>query len=201
MAGKVLTATLIRSTKAPPAGRIEIADLRCSGLSFRITATGARSWCFRFRDPDNGKTTRATIGAFPTVTLAAARERADRMRKQVASGVNPTTARRAKGGTAGQRTIKAPAERSKNEHPPRHKRPSSVKGDRANLDLHTLPRWGTRPYGSITRADAIELVEGLVSDGKPVLANRVHSLISKIFSFAVDAGLLDLHPFPRMKKR
>jgi integrase len=201
MAGKVLTATLIDSLDPPTVGRLEIADLRCSGLSFRITKAGARSWCFRFRDPENGKTTRATIGAYPAVSLKAARERADKMRKQVAAGVNPTKHKRAAVAGAGARTFKALADRYMTEHAERHKRPASVAGDRANLDLHILPKWKDRAYASIRRADAIELIEGLISDDKPTLANRVHSLISMIFSFAVDAGLMEANPFLRMKKR
>jgi integrase len=47
----------------------------------------------------------------------------------------------------------------------------------------------------------IELIEAIVSDGKHAAANRVHSLISKIFSFAVDADLLDANPAARLKKR
>jgi hypothetical protein len=46
----------------------------------------------------------------------------------------------------------------------------------------------------LTRADLIELVEGLIGDGKQTLANRVHALCSQIGSFAVDAGLLNGNP-------
>jgi integrase len=201
MAARVLTTTYLESVKAPAAGRLEIADLRCSGLAFRITKAGARSWSFRFRDPENGATTRATIGVFPAVGLGAARDRADKMRKQVAAGVNPTKHKRAAVAGAGARTFGALAERYMIEHAARHKRPRSVAGDRANLDLHVLPKWKDRPFATIRRADAIELIEGLISAGKPTLANRVHSLVSTVFSFAVDAGLLDVNPLARMKRR
>jgi integrase len=53
----------------------------------------------------------------------------------------------------------------------------------------------------LRRADLVELVEAIVTAGKPTLANRVHSLVSKIGSFAVDAGLLDANPFLRTAKR
>jgi integrase len=49
--------------------------------------------------------------------------------------------------------------------------------------------------------DVIELIESIVSAGKHVAANRVHSLISKVFNFAVDADLLDTNPAARLKKR
>ncbi len=85
------------------------------------------------------------------------------------------------------------------EHAERHKR--SAPADRRNLNLHVLPRWRARRYDSLRRADLVELVEAIVEAGKPTLANRVHALISKIGSFAVDAGLLDANPFGRAAKR
>ena len=47
----------------------------------------------------------------------------------------------------------------------------------------------------------IELVEGLIAAGKQTLANRVQALVSKIFSFALDASLRDDHPCHRLKMR
>ncbi|MGB9061943.1 MAG: hypothetical protein WCC80_00850, partial [Pseudolabrys sp.] len=49
-------------TKAPRAGRIEIADLRQPGLVLRITAKGARTFGFRFRHPHTRKTLRSIVG-------------------------------------------------------------------------------------------------------------------------------------------
>jgi integrase len=40
-----------------------------------------------------------------------------------------------------------------------------------------------------------------VSAGKPTLANRVQSLISGIFTFALDAGLVEANPCHRLRKR
>jgi integrase len=47
----------------------------------------------------------------------------------------------------------------------------------------------------------IALVEGVIAAGKPTLANRVQALISKVFSFAIDASLRDDHPCHRLKMR
>jgi integrase len=47
----------------------------------------------------------------------------------------------------------------------------------------------------------IELVEKLVTAGKPIMANRVQSLVSTIFGFAIDAGLVTANPCSRLKKR
>ena len=62
-------------TKAPRAGRIEIADLRQPGLVLRITAKGARTFGFRFRHPHTRETLRSIVGSYPATGLEAARKR------------------------------------------------------------------------------------------------------------------------------
>ena len=119
----------------------------------------------------------------------------------MAKGQNPVEIRRQERVEAPQKTFEALAARYMAEHADRHKRPKSATEDRRNLDLHILPRWRNRRYEDLRRADLIELVEGLVKDGKPTLANRVHALLSKIGAFAVDADLLVGNPFAGIKKR
>lgn len=194
-----LTDAFLRRVRAPASGRVEISDLRCPGLVFRETAAGARSWSLRFRDPQSRKTTRATIGAYPTVPLAAARKEAEALRRRVAGGENPVTAKRRNRDTAESVTFGALAARYMDEHAKRHKRSSTA--DERNLNLHVLPKWRKRRYSEIERADVIELVEGLVKAGKPTLANRVQALVSSVFSFAIDAGLTKAHPAARLRRR
>jgi integrase len=188
-------------TKPPRSGRHEIADLRQVGLVLRVTANGARSFAFRFRHPLTRKTLRATIGAYPGTSLEVARKRAKEMAAQVGAGTSPIEAKRAERDKAPSRTFQALAERYVKEHAERHKRPRSAEEDRRNLAVHILPRWGRHDFRNIHRADVIELIESIIGDGKHAAANRVHSLISKVFSFAIDAGLLDANPCARLKKR
>src|ERR1700730_16573681 len=75
-----LADALIRSLRAPISGRLEIQDAKCSGLVIRVTPHGAKSWSFRFRDPRSGVLTRATIGPYPEIALATAREYAPLVR-------------------------------------------------------------------------------------------------------------------------
>jgi integrase len=120
---------------------------------------------------------------------------------QVEARINPIEARATERETAHTRTFSALAARYLKEHAERHKRPRSAEEDRRNLALHVLPKWGKRDFSNIRRADVIELIEGIVSAGKHVAANRVHSLVSKVFNFAVDADLLDTNPAARLRKR
>jgi integrase len=193
-----LTDVFVRSARPPAVGRVEISDIRCAGLVLRIAADGGKSWSFRFRTK-TGKQTRATIGRYPEIGLTVARASADAMRRAVAEGVDPVEQKRA--ARAGQRegTFDGLAERYLAEHSRRHKRSSPA--DERNLRKHVLPRWRGRRFATIKRADVIELVERLVTDGKPTLANRVQSLISSIFTFAMDSALVEANPCHRLKKR
>jgi integrase len=207
---KQLTDAFLKAVAQPKKGRRDITDAKCTGLVFRITANGARSWSFRFRDPQSGQQTRVGLGSYPAVSLAQARaavergtgkgaDRVEPLRAVVAAGGNPVELRRRGRIEAPKATFGYLAERYMTEHAERHKR--SAPADRRNLDLHILPKWRSRRYDSLRRADLVELVEVIVTAGKPTLANRIHALISKIGSFAVDAGLLDANPFLRTAKR
>jgi integrase len=197
---QILTDALCR-TKPPRNGRLEIADLRQAGLVLRVTSNGARSFAYRFRHPHTRKTLRATIGPYPATPLEAARKRAKEMAAQIADGTNPIETRNAEREAAPTRTFQALADRYLKEHAERHKRPRSAEEDRRNLAVHVLPKWAKRDFRTIRRADAIEVIESIVSAGKHSAGNRVHSLISKIFSFAIDADLLEANPAARLRKR
>ena len=162
----------------------------------RVTAAGVKSWSFRFRDRITQAPLRVTIGRYPDVGLSAARGAADGYRKTVSAGGNPAEAKR---GASGDKSFGALAERYLEEHARRRKRSHAV--DQRNLKNHVLPRWKNRAYASIKRADVIELVEDLVSNGTPTLANRIQSLISTVFTFALDAGLVEFNPCHRLRKR
>lgn len=196
----ILTDALCK-TKPPQAGRLEISDLRQSGLVLRVTPSGARSFGFRFRHPDSRSPLRITIGTYPTTSLEAARKRARDMASQVEAGVNPIEAKKIRREEVSTRTFQALSERFIKEHSERHKRPRSVEEDRRNLVLHVLPKWEKRDYRTIRRSDIIQLIEGIVSTGKHTAGNRVHALISSIFSFAIDAELLEANPAVRLRKR
>ena len=128
-----------------------------------------------------------------------ARERALELGREVASGVNPVEKKRKDRGEAPARTFELLAGRYMTEHARRHKRTAGA--DQRNLNLHVLPLWRKRPFDGIGRSDVIALCEGVVAKGSPIQANRVQALLSKIFSFALDAELVTANPCARLKKR
>jgi integrase len=196
---KVLTDALIRAAVASATGRLEYADTRSTGLALRVTPAGVKSWSFRFRDPVSGKPARFSLGQYPEVSLADARERASRLRRGVATGENPIERKRYERAEAPKKTFQHLAERYITEHARRFKR--SADEDERRLKLHIIPKWGRLNYEKISRGDVIELIEDLIAAGTPSLANSVHALVSSIFSFALDNGLVHGSPCARLKKR
>jgi integrase len=62
-------------------------------LYFRVSKTGARGWIFRFAF--GGRTRDMGLGGFPEISLASARDLAEKFRKIVQQGIDPIDQRRA----------------------------------------------------------------------------------------------------------
>ena len=60
-------------------------------LYLRVAPGGSKQWMFRFTLA--GKTRDAGLGSFPTISLAKARQEAERCRRLVAGGIDPIAAR------------------------------------------------------------------------------------------------------------
>jgi Arm DNA-binding domain len=81
-----------------------------------------RSWSFRFRDPRSNRLSRATLGTYPDLSLAEARETAINMRRSVAKGTNPVEEKRRDREQAITRTFGTLADRYLREHARRFKK-------------------------------------------------------------------------------
>lgn len=211
---KELTDAFLRSIEPPRKGRAEYVDIRCTGLEFRITKGGVRSWSYRFVDPEGGGVARATLGKYPALGLSAARAAANEMRKAVAAErLKPATERRRPLAPAEQERQQRESAAGKSfkaltdlymaavSDPASDRFKRSAEQDRAKLEKHVLPKWRDKRYDRITRGDVVELIEALVKAGSPVQANRVQALLSGIFNFAIDGGLVEANPCARLRKR
>src|SRR5512144_1307349 len=81
-----LTALVIEKIKGGTSRR-EIADAGCPGLYLVVQASGTKSWAVRCRI--DGKPAKFTLGAYPLLDLAAAREQARRALELVDRGLDP----------------------------------------------------------------------------------------------------------------
>ena len=91
-----LEAKGIARLAVPTTGRIDYHDTVQDGLSLRVTSHGARSWSVRYYLA--GRQRRATLGAYPGLSLADARERAHRTRREAQDGIDRATSNVRDGG-------------------------------------------------------------------------------------------------------
>ena len=68
-----LTDTGIRSYQ-PGVAQYSIGDAACPGLCIRITPKGVKSFAYAYRNKGTGKVAWLTLGRYPDVPLARARE-------------------------------------------------------------------------------------------------------------------------------
>ena len=86
-----LSSAQVANLRPDPTKVIELVDGNVPGLRLRLTPAGTRSWSLNIRA--SGVMRRFDVGT--GLRLAAAREKANEIRRQVRDGVDPTAARRA----------------------------------------------------------------------------------------------------------
>ena len=73
--------------------------------------------------------------------------------------------------------------------------------DIALYERHIKERLGKFVPSQIKRADIARLRDAIASEVSPTQANKVQTLVSAVFGWAVNEGLLDSHPGYRLPKR
>jgi integrase len=182
-----LTAQFCKALKAPELGQRDYWDLIRPGLGLRVSQGGKRAWTVIYKT--NGRMRRFTLGSFPTLSLADARQSAASALREVHLGNDPATAKRE---ARAAETFGELAALYLERHAKVEKR--SWPEDERIIDRELLPAWKFRKAGETRRADVIALLDGIVERGAPVMANRVKALVSKIFNFAIRRGIVEANP-------
>jgi len=184
------------STTAPPAaGRVEIFDELVTGLAFRITEKGGRSWSILYRAA--GELRRDTLGPYPRIGVARAREMAREALSVVAEGKDPRQRQRLQDAAAARRqadSVEVVAEQFIR----------SYAAQRKWRDLERIVRheavaaWGDRPMADLTRRDVMAHVDA-VALRAPVRANRVLAVFRIFFGWALERDIIQASPAERIR--
>ena len=152
------------------------------GFGVRIKPSGVRSYIIQYRNRTTGVSKRLTIGQHgPLLTFDQAKKQARAMLADAMRGEDPAEVRKVARRSPSVANLAA-------DYLERHalpkKRPKSVRDDRSMLDKIILPRLGAKKVEAVGRRD-IEAIHVAMKD-RPYQANRVLSLLSKIFNLAVE---------------
>jgi integrase len=175
----------VRTAKAPAKGSKPIWDNEVKGFGFRVFAPtrrnpeGARSFFINYWVA--GVERRLTIGVFPVWSALAARNEAKALRKRIDSGEDPAREKREKREAP---TVADLAERYRREHLPGKAMRSQVH-DWAMIVNEILPALGRRAVAGVHYGDIKKLHEEITASGRPVRANRVLAVASKMFAISL----------------
>ena len=187
----MLTDTRVRTAKAQ-LKIYKLVDER--GLHLLVYPNASKLWQMRFRF--DGKERTASLGKYPEVSLAAAREKRDQMRKQIANGIDPVQAKRATkeaNKLAQANSFEAVArtwfDGWKVARSPRH-----AEYVIRRLEADVFPVIGSRPISEIQAPELVKMMKAIQRRGALDIAKRCYQMTGQIFRFAVAHGLADRNP-------
>lgn len=195
----------------PRAERYEVFEDTRAGFGVRVSERGRKTWIYVYRF--KGRPRRLTLGVYTQgaspsdpvfMSLAKAHTAWARAREQLAAGNDPG----AGAVTAREAARKAPTvEQLTEEYLERHAKPKkrSWEEDERIIDTYILPAWKHRKATDVSKRDVTLLLDDIRDHGAPnrpekerrpapIMANRVRSLLSRLFRFAVARHIVDTSP-------
>ncbi|EDW2496006.1 DUF4102 domain-containing protein [Salmonella enterica subsp. enterica serovar Oranienburg] len=161
------------------------------GLYLLVNPGGSRIWYLKYRF--NGKESRVSLGAYPLVSLAEARQQRDGIRKLLAQNINPAQQRMAdKAAALPEKCFKAVA---LNWHKT-NKKWSSDYAARilASMENHIFPAIGHLPVTTLKTQHFTALLRVIEEKGFLEVASRTRQQLCNIMRYAVQQGLTENNP-------
>jgi integrase len=202
MPRKKLTAASVEALAAPANGQVDYFDQVLPGFVLRASAKGRKSWVVFYRvqaGPDKGKLRRHTLGAYPMLSLAEARDKARHEMQAVANGGDPAREKRE------QRKAAPPKASTFADVVESYirlyaKRQTKTWAETERIFAkNVLPHWGHRPIESITRRDVIELLDGIMEEGADYKANRTLAAVRKLFNWVLQRDMIEASPVAQVE--
>jgi integrase len=175
-----LTAMKVKAAKA--AGRYQDGE----GLMLVVKPSGAQSWQLRIQV--DGKRRDFGLGSTSDVSLADARQKAEELRRQYRSGLDPVAIKRAaKAEADGIPTFEAAARRVHAEHKPGWRNAKHTAQWLTTLEAYAFPDIGQRRVDKIDGPEIRDLLARIWL-AKPETARRVRQRIGSVLDWAHAKG-------------
>jgi hypothetical protein len=189
---RALTAASVKRIKPPRDGQVDHFDKGYPGLALRVSYGGGKSWVFFYRI--GARQRRMTLGTYPALELAAARDTWREARQDVATGRDPAQVRkRNKPATTFSAVAGDWLMRDQ-----KHNR--SFREVKRIIERDVLPVWQHRQISDIGRRDVIDLLDGIADRGAVVMARRTHAHLHRFFRWCVGRGIIDANPMVDLPK-
>ncbi|EAA6073677.1 integrase arm-type DNA-binding domain-containing protein [Salmonella enterica subsp. enterica serovar Corvallis] len=161
------------------------------GLYLLVNPRGSRIWYLKYRF--NGKESRISLGAYPLISLAEARQQRDGIRKLLAQNINPAQQRMT------EKTAASPEKCFKVVALNWHKTNKKWSADYAartlaNMNNHIFPAIGHLPVTLLKTQHFTALLRVIEDKGFLEVASRTRQQICNIMRYAVQQGLTENNP-------
>ena len=196
MAKKQLTDKFVATVKAPKdVVQVDYFDLGYPALALRV---GHREKTWTLHHRDNGKLQRMTLGRYPEMTLAEAREVWRLRRKARSEGKVLVAVDAPNQATA---VIVSDAVAQYLEAWRRDKRANSIRNVERHFNIEILPAWGERDIRGIMKQDVLSLLDGIARRGAVVQARRVYATLGTFFKWCRKRELIAANPMEGLSRR
>ncbi|HCQ8714759.1 integrase domain-containing protein [Klebsiella michiganensis] len=166
------------------------------GLFLLVKTSGKKLWRFRYQRPVSGSRTNLSLGSYPALTLAAARQIRDQHLTTLAQGMDPQQQQEQ---ASEQRLIELDSIFSTVAANWFQLKSKSVTEDYAkdiwrSLDKDVFPAIGSIPVQEIKARTIVEALEPIKARGALETVRRLVQRVNEIMIYAVNTGLIDANP-------
>ncbi|KKY73814.1 integrase domain-containing protein [Klebsiella michiganensis] len=166
------------------------------GLFLLVKTTGKKLWRFRYQRPNSGSRTNLSLGSYPALTLATARQIRDQHLSTLAQGMDPQQQQEL---ASEQRQIELDSIFSTVAANWFQIKSRSVTEDYAkdiwrSLDKDVFPAIGSIPVQEIKARTLVEALEPIKARGALETVRRLVQRVNEIMIYAVNTGLIDANP-------
>jgi integrase len=196
MASQSITIRTIEASKPCPGRDVYTWDSGLRGFGLRVTPNGVKSYVLQYR-VDGRPARRTTIGIHGSPwTTQTARKEAERLLMLVRQGVDPVEeARNAK---RREKVLNFSSYCDQFvELYLQANWPDTWPEQQRILENVLKPRWGKKALTALKRADMVKLMDDYAD--RPGSRKVIHSLLRKLFNWAVDREDIDISPLAGMK--
>lgn len=164
-----------------------------SGLYLLVRANGARLWRMKYRFA--GKEKLLSFGAYPEVSLAAARAARDSARAELRADQDPSLTKLQRRAAASNRdSAFEPVARAWLKEHQQNWTERHASDVLDSLERLVFPRLGRVPIETITAPMVLEVIRAIEARRAKETARRVRQRMSAIFGFAIGSGLAEGDP-------
>jgi integrase len=163
-------------------------------LYLRVHPSGGKSWQFNYTSVE-GKRVKLTLGPFPEISLASARELAEAQRRHLAAGKDPRVRKHEVRQEAVRQALATfeKVAREWHAHATELHEWSESYSQKIlrQLELHAFPRLGRHPIGTLNQMDVLQCLEAVSLTGTRETAIRLRESVQRIYARAVTVGVLE----------